>query len=162
MKSGLSMLEKWIADVTDEFAGTSWHELNYIRQAVGFLVIHQKKRKTLEEIRHDLCPILGVSQIYRICTMYRDDKYSTQSVSNEVVLAMREILNRDENKISSSFLLEDDMSIPFSSEDISKAIPAIDPYDVELPPSLHHLPSAQFLLQRPDPVSPHIGKSVPV
>ncbi|KAK8941651.1 hypothetical protein KSP40_PGU007477 [Platanthera guangdongensis] len=162
VKSGLAMLEKWIADATDEFAGTSWHELNYIRQAVGFLVIHQKKRKTLEEIKHDLCPILGVGQIYRICTMYWDDKYGTQSVSDEVVVAMREIFNRDENSISSSFLLDDDMSIPFSSEDISKAIPAIDPNDVELPPSLHHLPSAQFLLLRPEPVPPHIGKSEPV
>ncbi|KAK8930649.1 hypothetical protein KSP39_PZI016458 [Platanthera zijinensis] len=109
VKSGLAMLEKWIADVTDEFAGTSWHELNYIRQAVGFLVIHQKKKKTLEEIKHDLCPILGVRQIYRICTMYWDDKYGTQSVSDEVVVAMREIFNRDENSISSSFLLDDDM-----------------------------------------------------
>ncbi|PKA47048.1 hypothetical protein AXF42_Ash011722 [Apostasia shenzhenica] len=57
IKSVLAMLEKWLADVTEEFAGTSWHELNYIRQAVGFLVIHQKKRKTLEEIRQDLCPV---------------------------------------------------------------------------------------------------------
>jgi len=27
---------------------------------------------------------LSVRQIYRICTMYWDDKYSTHSVSNEV------------------------------------------------------------------------------
>uniref|UniRef100_A0A2N9HKY9 glycine--tRNA ligase n=1 Tax=Fagus sylvatica TaxID=28930 RepID=A0A2N9HKY9_FAGSY len=39
------------------FAGTSWHELNYIRQAVGFLVIHQKRKKSLDEIRQDLCPV---------------------------------------------------------------------------------------------------------
>ncbi|KAF2947234.1 hypothetical protein DAI22_02g354400 [Oryza sativa Japonica Group] len=57
VKAGLSLLEKWISDATDEFAGTSWHELNYIRQAVGFLVIHQKRKKTLEEIRQDLCPV---------------------------------------------------------------------------------------------------------
>ncbi|RWW13039.1 hypothetical protein GW17_00023269 [Ensete ventricosum] len=66
---------------------TSWHELNYIRQAVGFLIIHQKRKKTLEEIRQDLCPLdqaLSLRQIYRICTMYWDDKYSTHSVSNEV------------------------------------------------------------------------------
>ncbi|XP_028556218.1 protein OPAQUE1 [Dendrobium catenatum] len=148
VKSGLAMLEKWISDVTEEFAGTSWHELNYIRQAVGFLVIHQKKRKTLEEIRQDLCPALSVRQIYRICTMYWDDKYSTQSVSNEVVASMKEMVNQDsQNLMSSSFLLDDDMSIPFSTEDISKAIPAIDPNDVELPQSLEHFPSAQFLLE---------------
>ncbi|XP_020571347.1 protein OPAQUE1-like [Phalaenopsis equestris] len=151
VKSGLAMLEKWIADVTEEFAGTSWHELNYIRQAVGFLIIHQKKRKTLEEIRQDLCPALSVRQIYRICTMYWDDKYSTQSVSNEVVAAMREMANQDSQKLmSNSFLLDDDMSIPFSTEDISKAIPPIDPIDVQLPKSLKHFSSVQFLLERSD------------
>ncbi|PHT74186.1 hypothetical protein T459_21463 [Capsicum annuum] len=38
VKSGLAELEKWIVNSKEEFAGTSWHELNYIRQAVGFLV----------------------------------------------------------------------------------------------------------------------------
>lgn len=65
VKSGLAELEKWIVSAKEEvnavfsssncysdwskqdlglnyyviqFAGTSWHELNYIRQAVGFLV----------------------------------------------------------------------------------------------------------------------------
>ncbi|XP_020107085.1 protein OPAQUE1-like isoform X2 [Ananas comosus] len=152
VKSGLALLEKWIADVTEEYAGTSWHELNYIRQAVGFLVIHQKRKKKLEEIRQDLCPALSVRQIYRICTMYWDDKYSTESVSSEVVGTMREMVNKDsQNLVSNSFLLDDDLSIPFSTEDISKAIPAIDPMDVELPQSLSQLPSAQFLLQHPEP-----------
>uniref|UniRef100_A0A453PSA5 Dilute domain-containing protein n=1 Tax=Aegilops tauschii subsp. strangulata TaxID=200361 RepID=A0A453PSA5_AEGTS len=84
VKAGLSLLEKWITDVSEEFAGTSWHELNYIRQAVGFLVIHQKRKKTLEEISQDLCPSLSLRQIYRICSMYWDDKYNTQGISNEV------------------------------------------------------------------------------
>ncbi|RLM80962.1 myosin-15-like isoform X2 [Panicum miliaceum] len=110
VKAGLSLLEKWITDVTEEFAGTSWHELNYIRQAVGFLVIHQKRKKTLEEIRQDLCPSLSVRQIYRICSMYWDDKYNTQGISNEVVAAMREVVNKDtQNLVSNSFLLDDDL-----------------------------------------------------
>nr|XP_019710669.1 protein OPAQUE1-like [Elaeis guineensis] len=110
VKSGLAVLEKWISDSTEEFAGTSWHELNYIRQAVGFLVIHQKRKKSLEDIRKNLCPALSVRQIYRICTMYWDDKYSTQSVSNEVVAAMRDMVNKDsQNLISNSFLLDDDL-----------------------------------------------------
>ncbi|VAI61574.1 hypothetical protein VPH35_112651 [Triticum aestivum] len=147
VKAGLSLLEKWITDVSEEFAGTSWHELNYIRQAVGFLVIHQKRKKTLEEISQDLCPSLSLRQIYRICSMYWDDKYNTQGISNEVVAAMREMVNKDtQNLASNSFLLDDDLSIPFSTEDLSIAIPAIDYADVELPESLHHYPSAQFLL----------------
>lgn len=150
MKSGLADLEKWIASVTEEFAGTSWHELNYIRQAVGFLVIHQKRKKSLEEIMQDLCPALTVRQIYRISTMYWDDKYGTQSVSNEVVAQMREMLNKDnQNLTSNSFLLDDDLSIPFSTEDIYMAIPAMDPSDVELPPFLSEHPSVQFLILHP-------------
>lgn len=145
VKSGLAMLEKWIADVTEEFAGTSWHELNYIRQAVGFLVIHQKRKKSLDEIQQDLCPVLSVRQIYRICTMYWDDKYGTQSVSNEVVATMRDLVNKDsQNLMSNSFLLDDDMSIPFSTEDISKAIPVIDPMDVDIPLVLRQFPFVQL------------------
>ncbi|KAM7507421.1 hypothetical protein LguiA_017874 [Lonicera macranthoides] len=149
VKSGLAELEKWIVNSKEEFAGTSWHELNYIRQAVGFLVIHQKRKKYLEEIRQDLCPSLTVRQIYRISTMYWDDKYGTQSVSNEVVTEMREILNKDsQNLTSNSFLLDDDLSIPFSTEDVYMAIPAIDPSDIELPLVLSEYPSAQFLVQQ--------------
>ena len=70
-----------------QYAGTSWEELKHIRQAIGFLVnpfrhllsrslrmrvklttiinscskkmqvIHQKPKKTLDEISHDLCPV---------------------------------------------------------------------------------------------------------
>nr|KAJ0193022.1 hypothetical protein LSAT_V11C800417510 [Lactuca sativa] len=167
VKSGLAELEKWIANAKEEFAGTSWHELNYIRQAVGFLVIHQKRKKSLEEIRQDLCPALTVRQIYRISTMYWDDKYGTQSVSNEasisfllslllntqihfVVTEMREMLNKDsQNLTSNSFLLDDDLSIPFSTEDIYMAIPGIDPTDIEPPAFLAEYPSAQFLLSNP-------------
>ncbi|KAI8530396.1 hypothetical protein RHMOL_Rhmol11G0055100 [Rhododendron molle] len=102
VKSGLVELEKWIVSATEEFAGTSWHELNYIRQAVGFLVVAQ----------------------------------------------MREILNKDsQNLTSNSFLLDDDLSIPFSTEDIYMALPAIDPSLVELPMILSGYASAQFLVQ---------------
>lgn len=149
VKSGLAELEKWIVNATEEFAGTSWHELNYIRQAVGFLVIHQKSKKSLEEIRQDLCPKLTVRQIYRISTMYWDDKYGTHSVSNEVVSQMRDIVNKDSQNLSSSnsFLLDDDLSIPFSTEDVYMAIPAIDPSDIEPPKFFSDYPSAQLLLQ---------------
>ncbi|TKY74852.1 Myosin-15 protein [Spatholobus suberectus] len=147
VKSGLAELEKWIANANEEYAGTSWHELNYIRQAVGFLVIHQKRKKSLEEIRQDLCPALTVRQIYRISTMYWDDKYGTQSVSNEVVGEMREIVSKDNHSLASnSFLLDDDMSIPFSAEDIDMAMPAINAADIDLPAFLCEYPCAQFLI----------------
>ncbi|KOM48843.1 hypothetical protein LR48_Vigan07g254700 [Vigna angularis] len=147
VKSGLAELEKWIVNAKEEYAGTSWHELNYIRQAVGFLVIHQKRKKSLEEIRQDLCPALTVRQIYRISTMYWDDKYGTQSVSNEVVSVMREIVSKDnQNLTSNSFLLDDDLSIPFSAEDIDMAIPAIDLDEIHLPEFVSEYSCAQFLI----------------
>ncbi|XP_073224429.1 myosin-15-like [Cicer arietinum] len=147
VKSGLAELEKWIVNASEEYAGTSWHELNYIRQAVGFLVIHQKRKKSLEEIRQDLCPALTVRQIYRISTMYWDDKYGTQSVSNEAIGEMREIVSKDNHSpTSSSFLMDDDMSIPFSAEDIDMAIPAVNTDDIELPAFLCEYPCAKFLV----------------
>ena len=47
-------------------------------QAVSFLVIHQKHNKSLEEITTDLCPVLSVQQLYRISTMYWDDRQISQ------------------------------------------------------------------------------------
>ncbi len=45
-----------------------------VPQAVTFLVIHQKQKKSLEEITNELCPVLSVQQLYRISTMYWDDR----------------------------------------------------------------------------------------
>ncbi|CAN8327172.1 unnamed protein product [Cochlearia groenlandica] len=149
VKSGIAELEKWIANAKEEFAGTSWHELNYIRQAVGFLVIHQKRKKSLDEIRNDLCLTLTIRQIYRISTMYWDDKYGTQSVSNDVVSQMRILVDKDSQKLTSnSFLLDDDMSIPFSAEDIDKAIPVLDPSEIEPPKFVSEYNCAQSLVKK--------------
>ena len=55
--------------------GESWNALAHIRQAVTFLVIHQKHRKSFREITEDLCGSLSVQQLYRISTMYWDDRW---------------------------------------------------------------------------------------
>eukprot|EP01018_Ginkgo_biloba_P007926 Gb_22496 [translate_table: standard] len=150
IKSGLAELERWICEASDQYAGTSWDELRYIRQAVGFLVIHQKPKKSLDEIMHDLCPVLSVQQLYRISTMYWDDKYGTQSVSNEVITRMKKIMTNDSKYVSSnSFLLDDDSSIPFSVDDISKTMLDIDLSDVETPPLLREVSAFQFLQRHP-------------
>jgi hypothetical protein len=44
---------------------TAWEELRYIRQAVQLLVIHQKPKKTLNEITLELCPVLSIQQLYQ-------------------------------------------------------------------------------------------------
>ncbi|KAJ0074872.1 hypothetical protein Patl1_33585 [Pistacia atlantica] len=127
VKAGLAELEQWYHEATEEFAGTAWDELRHIRQAVGFLVIHQKPKKTLKEITNDLCPVLSIQQLYRISTMYWDDKYGTHSVSSDVISTMRVMMTEDSNNaVSSSFLLDDDSSIPFTVDDISKSIEQIE------------------------------------
>ncbi|RLN04175.1 myosin-11-like [Panicum miliaceum] len=151
VKAGLAELEHWCYRVTDEYAGSAWDELKHIRQAIGFLVIHQKPKKTLDEISHDLCPVLSIQQLYRISTMYWDDKYGTHSVSPEVISNMRVLMTEDSNNpVSNSFLLDDDSSIPFSVDDISKSMQQIDISDIEPPPLIRANSGFVFLLPPPE------------
>ncbi|GLT95142.1 hypothetical protein SLE2022_128400 [Rubroshorea leprosula] len=151
VKAGLAELEHWCYKATDEYAGSAWDELKHIRQAIGFLVIHQKPKKTLDEISHDLCPVLSIQQLYRISTMYWDDKYGTHSVSPEVIANMRVLMTEDSNNaVSNSFLLDDDSSIPFSVDDISKSVEQIDIPDIEPPPLIRENSGFSFLLPRSD------------
>ncbi|PSR98811.1 Myosin-11 like, partial [Actinidia chinensis var. chinensis] len=151
VKSGLAELEHWCCNATDEYAGSAWDELKHIRQAIGFLVIHQKPKKTLDKISHDLCPVLSIQQLYRISTMYWDDKYGTHSVSTDVISSMRVLMTEDSNNaVSNSFLLDDDSSIPFSVDDISKSMEQIDISNVEPPPLIWKNSGFSFLLPHID------------
>ncbi|KAJ6715347.1 MYOSIN [Salix viminalis] len=148
VKAGLAELEQWCHDATEEFAGSAWDELKHIRQAVGFLVIHQKPKKTLKEITNDLCPVLSIQQLYRISTMYWDDKYGTHSVSSDVISRMRVMMMEDSNNAVSSFLLDDDSSIPFTVDDISKSMQQVEVSDIDPPPLIRENSGFSFLLQR--------------
>lgn len=54
------------------------------------------------------CPVLSIQQLYRISTMYWDDKYGTRSVSSDVISSIRVMMTEDSNNsVSSSFLLDD-------------------------------------------------------
>ncbi|PSS15490.1 Myosin-17 like, partial [Actinidia chinensis var. chinensis] len=148
VKAGLAELEQWCHDATEEYAGSAWDELKHIRQAVGFLVIHQKPKKTLHEITNELCPVLSIQQLYRISTMYWDDKYGTHSVSSEVISTMRVMMTEDSNNaVSSSFLLDDDSSIPFSVDDISKSTQQVEVAEIEPPPLIRENSGFAFLHQ---------------
>ncbi|XP_042453154.1 myosin-6-like [Zingiber officinale] len=146
VKSGLAELELWCAKAKSEYAGSSWDELKHIRQAVGFLVIFQKSRISYDEIVHDLCPVLSAHQLYRICKQYWDDKYDTKSVSSEVLSNMRVLMTEDSNSAeSSSYLLEDNSSIPFSIDDLSTSLHAKDFSEVRLAEELLQNPAFHFL-----------------
>ncbi|KAJ9167994.1 hypothetical protein P3X46_019576 [Hevea brasiliensis] len=149
VKAGLAELEQWCHEATAEFAGSAWDELKHIRQAVGFLVIHQKPKKTLNEITKELCPVLSIQQLYRISTMYWDDKYGTHSVSSDVISSMRIMMTEDSNNaVSSSFLLDDDSSIPFTVDDISKSMQQVEIADIDPPPLIRENSGFGFLLPR--------------
>eukprot|EP00210_Caulerpa_lentillifera_P001139 g1097.t1 len=137
VKSGLSEVERWIDQAGRKYVSDSWDDLKFIRQAVSFLVIHQKPNKSLEEIAEDLCPVLSVQQLYRISTMYWDDKYNTETVSPEVLGKMKKLMVDSSSAASHSFLLDDDSSVPFQLEHI---VANMD--DKELYAEVQHLPDA--------------------
>lgn len=146
IKTGLAELEVWLIE-SKEWTGRAWDELRYIRQATQLLVIHQKPKKTLNEITLELCPVLSIQQLYRISTMYWDDKYGTETVSQDVLHAMKELMMKDQNtNMSNSFLLDDDSSIHFTIDDISGAPTAIDLDAVTIPEHLKTDPAFAFLL----------------
>lgn len=151
LKAGLLELEQWCLKVTDQFAGSSLEELQHIRQAVGFLVLHQKTQKSVDEITNELCPILSIPQIYRIGTMFWDDKYGAQGLSAEVIGKMRVLMAEDSiNMPNNSFLLDADSSIPFSLEEMCRSFDDISLSDMNPPAILQQRSDFHFLLQQTD------------
>ncbi|KAF8063028.1 XI-F [Scenedesmus sp. PABB004] len=118
VKTGLAQVESWIMERGNEWVGESWDELKFIRQAVTFLVIGNKPKKSLDDITRDLCPVLSIQQLYRISTMYWDDKYNTETVSSEVLGRMKQAMVEHSSSASHSFLLDDDSTLPFAANDI--------------------------------------------
>ncbi|KAK7267491.1 hypothetical protein RIF29_20165 [Crotalaria pallida] len=146
VKAGLAELELWCAQAKEEYAGSSWDELKHIRQAVGFLVIHQKYRISYDEIINDLCPVMSVQQLYRICTLYWDANYNTRSVSPDVLSSMRVLMTEDSNNAQSdSFLLDDSSSIPFSVDDLSTSLQEKEFSEMKPANELLENPAFQFL-----------------
>ncbi|XP_048323404.2 myosin-12 isoform X1 [Ziziphus jujuba] len=149
LKAGLAELEQWCLKATNELAGSSWEELQHIRQAVGFLVLHQKAHKSLDEITNDLCPVLSIPQIYRIGTMFWDDKYGAQGLSTDVISRMRVLMAEDSISMpNNSFLLDVNSIIPFTIEEMSRSFSDVSLTDVDPPPLLRQRSDFHFLLQQ--------------
>ncbi|PNX83413.1 myosin-H heavy chain-like protein, partial [Trifolium pratense] len=146
VKAGLAELELWCCQAKEEYAGSSWDELKHKRQAVGFLAIHQKYRISYDEIVNDLCPILSVQQLCKICTLYWNDNYNTQRVSPHVLASMRMDLDSN-NSPNDSFLLDDSSSIPFSVDDLSASLQEKDFSVMKAADELLENPAFQFLIE---------------
>ncbi|CDP07639.1 unnamed protein product [Coffea canephora] len=150
VKAGLQELENWCIKATEKFTGSSWDELQHIRQAVGFLVSHQKGQKSLEDMTNEICPMLSIAQIYRIGTMFWDDKYGTHGLSPEVIGKMRALTVEDSTMSNNIFLLDVDSSIPFSVEEISQSFHDMRLSDLDPPLLLRQRSDFHFLLQQTD------------
>jgi myosin V len=151
VKTGLSEVELWVGRAGRQWLGEAWEQLAHIRQAVTFLVIHQKAKKSLHEITSDLCPVLSVQQLYRISTMYWDDRYGTETVSHEVLARMKQLMVEGTSSGAASFLLDEDSNIPFSQEDIAVALGGQDLLsETVCPEALRDVPSFAFLAKRPE------------
>ncbi|XP_039848782.1 myosin-17-like isoform X12 [Panicum virgatum] len=149
VRAGLAELKHWSDNATREFAGSAWEALRHIRQAVDFLVISLKPMRTLREIRTDVCPALSIQQLERIVSMYWDDVNGTNTISAEFTSSLKSAVREESNMATSfSILLDDDSSIPFSLDDITKTLPVIEVADDDLLPFVHENPSFAFLLQR--------------
>lgn len=149
VQAGLDELEHWCHWLTEEYAGSSWDELKHIRQAVTLLILEEKHSKSLKEITDDFCPALSMQQLYRISTMYCDDKFGTMGIPSEVVASMRAKMIGGSSNPSlqddiNSFLLDDDFSIPFSVDDISRLMVHVDTADMDLPPLIQEKNGSPF------------------
>uniref|UniRef100_A0A0D9W1N6 Myosin motor domain-containing protein n=1 Tax=Leersia perrieri TaxID=77586 RepID=A0A0D9W1N6_9ORYZ len=107
VKQGLEELEAWCTQAKPE-------------------VIFKKFRISYDEIINDLCTELSVQQLYKICTQYWDDKYNTESVSEEVLNEMRTLMNggSGQDASDSTFLLDEEISMPLSLEEIGDSMDA--------------------------------------
>nr|KJB72195.1 hypothetical protein B456_011G164300 [Gossypium raimondii] len=144
VKSGLDSLEKWCTEAKEEYAGSAWDELKHTRQAVGFLVMPEKSKISYDEITNDLCTVLSVQQFYKLCTLYSDGN-NNESVSADVMSSMKLLMTDDSENDSSSFLLDEDSSIPFLVEDITDSMKVQDFADVKPSAELTENPDFQFL-----------------
>ncbi|KAG0546530.1 hypothetical protein BDA96_01G002300 [Sorghum bicolor] len=129
VKQGLDELETWCTVAKPE-------------------VIFKKFRISYDEIISDLCPVLSVQQIYKICTQYWDDKYNTESVSEEVLDEMKKVVNEGTGQGTSSdntFLLNEEISMPLSLEEIANSMDAKEFQNVSPPQELLDNAAFQFL-----------------
>ena len=81
--------------------------------------------------------------------MYWDDKYGTETVSGEVLAQMKQQMVEDTNSNSAntSFLLDDDPSVPFGFDDIAMDCSELDIYssEIPIPPTLRESDAFAFL-----------------
>ncbi|KAH0916825.1 hypothetical protein HID58_031271 [Brassica napus] len=144
VKAGLDELDSWCSQATEEFVGSSWDELKPTRQAVVLLVTEQKSTITYDDLTTNLCPVLSTQQLYRICTLSNNEDHNNHNVSPEVISNLK-LLMTNEDEDSRSFLLDDDSSIPFETDEIANCMQEKDFANVKSVSELADNPNFLFL-----------------
>ncbi|XP_020870370.1 myosin-7 isoform X1 [Arabidopsis lyrata subsp. lyrata] len=145
VKAGLDELELWCSQATEEFVGSSWDELKHTRQAVVLLVTEPKSTITYDDLTTNICSVLSTEQLYKICTLCKDKDDGDHNVSPEQVISNLKLLMTNENEDSRSFLLDDDSSIPFDTDEISSCMQEKDFANVKSASELADNPNFHFL-----------------
>ncbi|XP_010475122.1 PREDICTED: myosin-7 [Camelina sativa] len=144
VKAGLDELESWCSQATEEFVGSSWDELKHTRQAVVLLVTELKSTITYDDLTTNLCSVLSTEQLYRICTLCKDKDDGDHNLSQEVISNLKlQMTNEDEDR--RSFLLDDDSSIPFETDEISSCMQEKDFANAKTASELADNPNFLFL-----------------
>ncbi|CAH2038926.1 unnamed protein product [Thlaspi arvense] len=144
VKAGLDELESWCSQATEEVVGSSWDELSHTRQAVFLLVTQPKSTITYDDLTTNLCPALSTQQLYRICTLCKNEDQEYHNVSPEVVSSLKLLLGNEDEE-NHSFLLDDDSSIPFETDEISNCMQEKDFANVKSASDLVDNPNFHFL-----------------
>ncbi|KAG2320267.1 hypothetical protein Bca52824_013480 [Brassica carinata] len=144
VKAGLDEFDSWCSQATEEFVGSSWDELKPTRQAVVLLVSELKSTITYDDLTTNLCPVLSTQQLYRICTLCNNEDQNDFNVSPEVISNLK-LLMTNEDEDSRSFLLDDDSSIPFETDEIANCMQEKDFANVKSVSELADNPNFQFL-----------------
>ncbi|MFS7997609.1 putative Dilute domain-containing protein [Helianthus anomalus] len=77
-------------------------------------------------------------------------KHIRQAIGFLIISSMRIMMTKENTTISNSFLLDDDSSILFSVDDISKSMDQIEISDIEPPPLIRENSGFSFLLPQAD------------
>ncbi|CAH1441043.1 unnamed protein product [Lactuca virosa] len=126
VNEGLAELRLWCREATEKYGASLFDELNHVRQATQFLIIRSKWEISYKRI-NNLCSILSVSQLHKICTTacFQDKNYLGGGFDE--VIASLAIKSEDRNNASShSLLLKDSSSIHFSVDDLADSLQVED------------------------------------
>ncbi|KAL7615601.1 hypothetical protein Lser_V15G03129 [Lactuca serriola] len=145
VNEGLAELKLWCREAIEKYAGSLFDELNHVRQATQFLIIRSKWEISYKRI-NNLCSILSVSQLHKICTTacFQDKNYLGGGFDE--VIASLAIQAEDHNNASSdSLLLKDSSSIHFSVDDLADSLQVEDFANVNPAIGLAKYPGFEFL-----------------